>query len=283
MTVGYIFTERQALQETSLPLEVLTSLRELGKIKPDRVLSDKFVYYRKHLNLFRQIKNLLDRGFNLNDFINEIENENLDAETFVARVSAERRRETVQRPSVRRHRRQVVPDVAEVVQPTGVNPEEHPEVIRMLAMSFNELTDMANGRIPNFRRMTKKEMAIVLGHPDEAVRQQVIEEVRERTRQRYGSGSSSQRNEEVVPQPIPATVVEPSADTTPELVEEGTYFNREEIEHLNTRQLADLAKGINLKYFRRMRRTELIEALSNPDARERIQAIALERYEMYRE
>lgn len=281
---SYIFTERQAVMETSIPSEIIATLREREKIKPDKVLSDRFVYYRKHINLFRQIKNLLDRGFNLDQVVNEIENERVDADTLIARVSAERRREASTSSSTTRRRRQVV---ATSIAPTAIettsgnNPESHPDVVRMLAMSFNELTDMANGVVPNFRRMSKKELAIVLGHPDEAVREQVVEYVRTRTRQRYGSSSTTQRNEVIAPQPEP--VAEQTTVGTPGLVEDTTYFNREEIQHLNTRQLAELAKGIELKYFRRMRKTELIEALSNPEARERIQAIAWERYEQYKE
>ena len=110
-------------------------------------------------------------------------------------------------------------------------------------MSFNELTDMANGVVPNFRRMSKKELAIVLGHPDEAVREQVVEYVRTRTIQRYGSSSTTQRNEVIAPQPEP--VAEQTTVGTPGLVEDTTYFNREEIQYLNTRQLAELVKVLS--------------------------------------
>lgn len=47
------------------------------------------------------------------------------------------------------------------------------------------------------------------------------------------------------------------------------FFRKETIEDLTFRQLCKLAKAINLKYFRRMRKSDLVEALISPDEQRR--------------
>lgn len=80
---------------------------------------------------------------------------------------------------------------------TDSDPEISP-IEELRKMKYVELAALANGRIPNFRRMKKEELILSLGGSEEE-KVRVIERVRLETKRRYGSLKDK---EEEVPTPI---------------------------------------------------------------------------------
>jgi hypothetical protein len=76
--------------------------------------------------------------------------------------------------------------------------DEIPPIDVLRRMKYVELAALANGRIPNFRRMKKEELILSLGGNDEE-KSRTIERVRIETKRRYGSLKDK---EEEVPTPI---------------------------------------------------------------------------------
>lgn len=294
-----LFTERQFLHETRSEIGLVNNLVSNGIIKPAICLTNRQIFFKSHLQLVQNIKALMDRGFNLNQILPNIENGSLDIETVTARLSVSqtqtvRRRRRVASRNVRQETPVAdvpVTPVTEVAE-FGIFEVRNEEVRRLLSeCSFTDLADMANGVIPNFRRMSKVELAIALGGDPEQ-KEALISMVRERTKNRYGSGSQNTTTAEVttpeleIPQPNNEVVAENNSNSVEDNeilpTDEMQVYNREDIEHLNIRQLADLAKFINLKYFRRMKKSELIIALSDLERRAELQQIAFERQESYK-
>lgn len=235
-----ILTEREFLSETESTLPQVRNLIDIGVFNPIKMFNDKLVFFRKHVRLIMNIKQLEAQGLNFEQISPYIQNETLDVQTVLANsevtvynlayyqslayedliehcrterivgfrrmtreqmeiclTDAEQREVIVQsiRESNRRRSRPATtePTVQEVVitAPPVVTPQDIVLNSDLSVVPYKELVQLAKEeRIPNFRRMTKDELIICFTASDEVVAQ-LIAHVRERTKNRYGSSSSS--------------------------------------------------------------------------------------------
>lgn len=223
---------------------------------------------------------------------------------------------------------------AEPVQTTPVSAQTDARG-EIMNLTYTQLVQKAQAaRIPNFRRMTKTELQFCFLASEQDV-QQLVEVVRERTRQRYGSGSESNvQNHELVgidmetvgfdasnpfygsvmtapfgnfapdTTPVQDTVVEDEVEEVQEVqdivVEEETPevepvveqttpqsdevpYSYEELQAMNSKRVAEVVRDhLDIKYFRRMTKEELIICIFEPERREEMVENAAARYELYR-
>lgn len=221
---------------------------------------------------------------------------------------------------------------AEPVQTTPVSTSTDARD-EIMSLNYTQLVQRAQAaRIPNFRRMTKTELQFCFLASEQEV-QQLVEQVRERTRQRYGSGSESNvQNHELVgidmetvgfdtsnpfygtaamaipfghfaPETTPVqdtvveeeveevqdTVVEEDIQEVEPVVEQTTPqsdevpYSYEELQAMNSKRVAEVVRDhLDIKYFRRMTKEELIICIFEPERREEMVENAAARYELYR-
>lgn len=393
-----ILTEREFLTETDTALTQINNWIENGVMRPIKMFNDKMVFFRKHVRLVENIKQLESQGLSLEQITPHVSNETVDVdivlnsqnvltrtlpyfqslsyEEIIARCQSERivgfRRMSREQMEIclayPEQREEIVETVRESnrrrtrsTRTTENAPTPTISVIAensaVLGLSYKDLVQMAkDARIPNFRRMSKDELIICFTASEEVV-SQLIADVRERTKNRYGNASAVSQpqslarmnafddesisqlleeeqeflseqpfyeedviseDDEVFAVSAPETelpefddievdvdeedeeevvifeeasseevpVVEAPPVVSPETVlpEQTTVpFTLEELQAMNSKQVAVVVRDyLDIKYFRRMTKEELIICIFDPSRREEMVEIAAARYELYR-
>lgn len=311
-----ILTARDISKEVDIEVPTLESLQAQGVLNGIRVYGDKFVYLKEHVVFIRTVKELLDNGMDIQTIQSNVENGVLNVEAAMEQHSQVRYEQLSYSELIEHAREERIvgfrrmnkeelieclnhperrEEISELVRERNrQRQEEHsPEVPvqeteeqtvtsttdeDFNSWSYKDLVERAREeRIIGFRRMTKQELIACLSQPER--REEIIEEVRNRTRQRYGSGSDNSSTQNAVV--AQSNTVQDRIQQLISLAQEGD-LSEELLRPMNAKQIALVARGLAIRYFRRMTKNELIVAILQPERREEMIERAGERYEMYK-
>lgn len=226
-----IMTELEFRNQTELSEETLSSWIQRNILRPIMAGTGGRFFLPKHVRLVQGVRELELQNVEEDVIFQHVENEVLNVEAVLGLVNVNHRsleyyqglsydelinlareeritgfrrmtREELeiclsspeQRPeiitAVRERNRRTPAPVVEAVVETAETPEVT-EGTDYNSMSYKDLVIIAReNAIPNFRRMTKEELIVCISGTSEEI-DAVIIEVRERTRERYGSGSQN--------------------------------------------------------------------------------------------
>lgn len=224
-----ILTEKEFIEQTHVDFDTTLHWINQGALKPFD-FQNKFFFFPKHIRLMEGIKELVSQNIPQDIILTNIENDVLNVENVLSSQNIETRSLeffqglTYEELIARCRESRVVGFrrmTREEMETCLFDPSRQEEIVNAVrsrnrrtttstpvveenvvvdiptvtnnsysTLSYKELVEAAkNNSVPNFRRMSKNELLVVLGGTSEQG-QLVIDTVRERTRQRYGSGSA---------------------------------------------------------------------------------------------